>query len=38
MVHGHYKILFGVKKYETMEFLGKWVELEKITLIEVSQA
>lgn len=32
------KCYLGVKKYETMKFLGKWVELEKSILIEVTQA
>ena len=32
------KHYLGVNKYETMKFLGKWVELEKITLVEVTQA
>jgi hypothetical protein len=37
VVYLHYGILFSCKEYEITNFIGKWMELEKITFSEVTQ-
>jgi hypothetical protein len=38
MVFIHNGILFSTKKNNILSFTGKWMELENITLSEVTQA
>ena len=37
VIHLHNGILIAIKNDEIMNFVGKWMELENIILIEVTQ-
>jgi hypothetical protein len=38
VVHLHNGVLLKYKKNEFMKFLGKWIDLEDITLSEITQS